>query len=121
MPIPKPLSESMKKLVEAKVVEAKKGVYIYSPEFEFTAKELRAHPPGLFEGTRLAHEVDKKCAPVLLAYAQYFTSQFEIKKLATAYVILVKHIKRLGLKIDLDIPTIYATYYVNNHELEVEA
>lgn len=120
MPMPKPLDVAVAKLVELKVIEAKKGNYVYSTEFEKSAADLKQHPPGFFDGAILAREVDAKCAPVLLAYAQYFKNQRDIKTLAAGYVLLVKHLKRLNIKTELDMPDIYAVFYFNDHTLLVD-
>jgi len=120
MPMPKPLDVAVKHLLELKVLEVKKGKYVYSTEFEKSATELKAHPPGFFDGARLAKEVDANCAPVLLAYAQYFKNQRDIKTLATGYVLLIKHLKRLDIKTELTMPVIYAVFYFNDHELLVD-
>jgi hypothetical protein len=118
---PKPLDTAIKTLLELKVIEIKNGKYVYSSEFEKTADELKKHPPGMFESAMLAKEVDSHVSPALVFYAQYFKTQKDIKSLSVAYIMLVKHLKRLGVKADLEIPVIYATYYFNRNELSVES
>jgi hypothetical protein len=119
MVMPKPLKTAVDQLLELKVIEVKKGEYVYSSEFEKTADELKKHPPGIFESTKLAKDIEMQCAPVLLAYVQYFKSQRDIKLLATAYVLLVKHLKRLNIKNTLEMSVIYGAYYFNNHTFSV--
>jgi hypothetical protein len=115
-----PSDETVQKLIELQVIEPKNGKYVYSSEFEKTADEIKKHPPGFFEGAKLAKEVEENCTPVLITYARYFKSQHEIKNLATAYVLLVKHLKRLDIKEKLEPSAIYGAYYFNNHDLSVQ-
>jgi hypothetical protein len=115
-----PTASAVTKLLELKVIVDSSGVYKYSPEFEESARVLKEHPPGIFESTKLAYKVDSDISPVLITYAQQFKSQKDIKLVATAYVMLVKHLKRLGIKYDPEVNVIYGVYYFNNNSLKVE-
>jgi hypothetical protein len=115
-----PTDSAITKLLELKVIINSDGVYKYSPEFEESAKWLKEHKPGMIESTKLAYKVDSDISPVLITYAQQFKSQKDIKLVATAYVMLVKHLKRLGIKYDPEVNVIYGVYYFNNNSLKVE-
>jgi hypothetical protein len=115
-----PTDSAITKLLELKVIINSDGVYKYSPEFEESAKWLKEHKPGMIESTKLAYKVDSDVAPVLITYAQQFKSQKDIKLVATAYIMLVKHLKRLGIKYNPETNVIYGVYYFNDHILKVE-
>jgi hypothetical protein len=115
-----PTASAIAKLLELKVIVDSNGVYKYSPEFEESARVLKEHPPGMFESTKLAYKVDSDVAPVLITYAQQFKSKNDLKLMATAYVMLVKHLKRLGIKYDPEVNVMYGVYYFNNNTIKVE-
>jgi hypothetical protein len=115
-----PTDSAIAKLLELKVIVDSDGIYKYSPEFEESAKWLQEHKPGMIESTKLAYKVDSDVAPVLITYAQQFKSQKDIKLVATAYIMLIKHLKRLGIKYDPETNVIYGVYYFNDHSLKVE-
>jgi hypothetical protein len=115
-----PTDSAIAKLLELKVIVDSDGIYKYSPEFEESAKWLQEHKPGMIESTKLAYKVDSDVAPVLITYAQQFKSQKDIKLVATAYIMLVKHLKRLGIKYNPETNVIYGVYYFNDHILKVE-
>ena len=116
---PKPIDVAVQRLLELKVIEQKNGKYTYSTEFEKTAEELKKNPPGMFDSMKLAKDVDFNVSPVLIAYARFFKSQHEVKNLATAYVMLTKHLKRLNMKTNIDSDILYGVYYFNDNELDV--
>jgi hypothetical protein len=118
--VTKPTATAVSKLLELKVITEKDGMYVYSKEFEDTAKWLKEHKPGMLDSMRLAHEIDSECAPVLITYAKDFGNKNSLKNVGVAYVMLKKHLKRLNIDFKPDVNTIYATYYFNDHVLSVE-
>lgn len=115
-----PTGSAITKLLELKVIEDVNGTYKYSKEFEESAKWLKEHPPGMFESIKLGHSVDTNVAPVLFAYAKEFKTKNDLKLVTTAYVMLIKHLKRLGIKYEPEVNVIYGVYYFNDNTLKVE-
>ena len=118
--LPEPTDSAIAKLLELKVIVNSNGVYKYSPEFEESAKWLQEHKPGIFESTKLANKINSDVAPVLIAYIQHFTNQKQIKLLATADGLFIKHLKRLNLNYKPEVTVLYGVYYFNDHTVKVE-
>jgi len=116
------LGEGLKKLIELKVSSIEDGIYVYSPEFKESVRQLRERPPSKLRQLSLGRKIAKKLSSQLVATAAVYRSKRDIENMIAAYVCLSYHLDRLGLSIpESSLPGLtYATWYLNDHEPEVE-
>ena len=96
VPIP-PSNSTLKQLIDLKIATIKEGKYVYAPEFETTAEEMKLHPPGRLKQMSLARKCQSEVLPNLLTSPKAFKNKRAIENLIVAYVCFKVHLERLGI------------------------
>jgi len=116
--------ETFPLLVKYKIAQIKDGKYVYSQEFDGSAKNLRQNPPGRIAQMRMGNKVRNNILPILVLHAKQTGQQIrkDVPSMITAYVCIIHHCKLRNISIPKDVlPVIvWGTWWLNTHEPEAE-
>lgn len=124
-----PSEELLREAMNIGLVKVQENQYTHSDAFVDIIHDIRNHPPGFIEQTKLAHRLNDEIIPFLLNYGVRIMKQGEnsqnkivVGNIATAFYGLERFFKKFNKVLDkTKMPNyIYVIYYLNIKSVPVE-